>query len=792
MPRATARDGPTPRPALAPWTASRCNRILRQLTSFVSRLEKWHREFLAAQEEDETDHVSPDNVGTESQPDDDSQPDWLAHNTSRQGPKGKKYTTRRKTAPQTPRVRGPGATARTPHDPAIILMPDATETGDVFRDRDSSDHNGTRKPNLALTSSSSQSAPYSAQNSRSWTARTMHLAQDYDKIIRDGLTIIPAFLAATSDPDRPTELGHSNSDKGRNTGRGARPLLDMCLAAVSQDMVQQQKHSDATKNGYDGQYDLVGSHLQELEDYFGDSKTGWPQLRTLARACGISLVTRLIRNGALPEDTALHLITSYNHSLADFTQAVKEALVEVRLDTLDPASGFQDLPEIGTLGTYSEDVCRLSKSGRYQVSVEWAKRALAREDNPITLLSRFVKWKHLFTLIVISKHNAQFGETYACGLLEEVYCQALCCGRREASNGRQDATTVSVLESRSKLSWAEHPKSNDPLWKRLKMAMYLMLSSSLGARNRALPDLIGRISKKAQILAEHDRECKLSEQQQCLMAQIFFTNICQLLTCGRGVHHDLLESFEDLLCTMQSRRLVPGHLVGAILSMPLGWNDFQQLIQQLSSVPCGKCVTLRLLLAKVSADAAMDYAVDHSENSDLWPWALEIHEAAQEKVQLGAGPLATPSLKNARKGYRWDESMEEWIMKTPQMVPKVQGERHESASCEELLPITQDVGTEVDQRIQLHPQRQPTGRPLPTNNSTLSGNGLKRKGLRDGFEVYTDGDFEYKKPRRNMLPEEPSLSTLTEIPAILQCHKHYRGDRYLEEGSEDELSLMEC
>ncbi len=43
------------RPPL-PWTASRCDRTLRQLTAYLAKLEKWHQDFKISQTtSDETD-----------------------------------------------------------------------------------------------------------------------------------------------------------------------------------------------------------------------------------------------------------------------------------------------------------------------------------------------------------------------------------------------------------------------------------------------------------------------------------------------------------------------------------------------------------------------------------------------------------------------------------------------------------------------------------------------------------------------------------------------------------------
>ncbi|KIW72881.1 hypothetical protein PV04_01042 [Phialophora macrospora] len=143
----------------------------------------------------------------------------------------------------------------------------------------------------------------------------------------------------------------SNIDMGSESAfaeRGARSLMDMCLASLSQQMVEQQEQNDAPENRYDRQQDIVGAQLQELEDHFGDSQTGWSPLRKVIRECGISMVTRLIKTGALTEKTAtaLALPLRLRPFLLDFVGAVLEALVKAPPHLVDPGHKFDNLPSM--------------------------------------------------------------------------------------------------------------------------------------------------------------------------------------------------------------------------------------------------------------------------------------------------------------------------------------------------------------------------------------------------------------------------------------------------------------
>src|ERR1700761_5545323 len=111
MPRHRFADGLPPRPAPAPWTASRCNRTLRKLTIFVAKLEKWHKAYLAVLEEEETEELDELEVEPE--------PDWLARDASQRGQQSRrKYTARKTSGPRAPlpkRARQSSSTALTPH-----------------------------------------------------------------------------------------------------------------------------------------------------------------------------------------------------------------------------------------------------------------------------------------------------------------------------------------------------------------------------------------------------------------------------------------------------------------------------------------------------------------------------------------------------------------------------------------------------------------------------------------------------------------------------------------------------
>ncbi|KIW35221.1 uncharacterized protein PV07_01928 [Cladophialophora immunda] len=774
MPRVSSKDGGSPSQIPAPWTTSRCHRTLRQLNRLVARLEKWHKAFLSASEKPPT---LEDKKLEAEQP-----PTWLAQVSKNGRRSQRRYTGRTRTAPRTPlpkRQRKSCSTALTPHSGDIRSIPNIARAA----------HSPTIQLNGDYHTADivHESVSETYEGSHRWTAHTVHLAKDYESIIRDARTIIPAFLVATSGPEHDSH-GDDLGSEEESDCQGPKSLMHLCLLKLSRTTIEQQKHNDANKNGYDGQQDIMGGQLQELEDYFGDSERGWPQLRVLTRACGISMISRLIEARAIPEQTAKMLLPRSRERLlfSDFVEAVSESLIEASFNSNNSDIDFHDMPGLDLMFPPPDGPVDVSSPWRYNLSIRSMVRALQTRQNPLHLISRHIRWKHLAFFTIVCRECKYDPCSLSCCLLEGVFSRAISYPPISDWHTLRGTNRCSHIEYGSESTPVDDIEMSKSLWKRLKMTFYFMLSLSCGANPGALATLIERISRMAQVQVDLGRAWQLPEFQQLLVAQIFFGELCRLSLAGYEVPDDLLRSFGSLLRTMSSPSTICKELGGTIIALCRAWSDVERLVVRLLSIKCGEWQQLSALLAQLAANGAMEYAAEHLEEPSILSWASDFHETAGKHIKNIMVEHENPF----DVGYRWDETVEEWVAKTPATRPNTEKSFQEIIAGDPRRDENGSIAEQIPGRRVLH-QHSPTCSPSAINGRRRTGNKLKRRHLSDDVEVHMDGDFEYKKVRRGILPQRASRSSPTETAGDHMPRMHGRQHQHLEEESEAELSLLQ-
>ncbi|KAL2417974.1 hypothetical protein ABEF95_000317 [Exophiala dermatitidis] len=817
MPRANTKATLPARPAAAPWTASRCNRTLRQVTTFVNRLEKWHKAYLAAQEEDREDNREDDVHGGALEEDSaESQPDWLVSNAAQKRPKPKRTYLARGKMSQTRQASaslpnaGPGRpTEKTPVKKTIPVIPGDPVSSSLSRGTDTEGRAENKSfqskgPNYVGSRGTTESGGTSRLHK--WTAQTVHLVPEYERIMQTATSTIFSFLVATSDPKALPEWDDravvNPSDCMR---KGSRSLFDMCLHKLSTDMVGQQKQYDANNDGFNGQFDAIGSQLQELEDYFGDPKSGWPLLRCVTRVCGIHMVANLVEMQALPEAVAMDImVRSYDSPLlSDIAPALSQALVNVHLSSDSLDLEFHDLPlHTENWGSTSPSLADLE---RHRMGVTWTMLALQSQDS-VAVVSRCIKYKHLLRLLMLcdgSQEVSHLPSTSPSEFLEAIYSGALSRGHKHTDlcqNLRKDRRKPDVGHEDVTHPFP-HQTLSGAVANRLNMAFTVLLTTAHGERIAgAAREVMERISKKAQILYELDQDFALTEYQLHLMAHIFFSNMCQLLLNRRPVPDNLLTSFESLLhtmecCTSGSWRVLRGDFVITLLAQRLGSAGLQDLVQRFLCLDCRGCNTVENLLADVGASAAMDYAAGHNDDLAMLVWAAEVYQIAQAKMERRTKEPQTPATRRkSTVAYRWDEAIEEWIAQTPETLAKLRrkGTGIDPASSDNTSSgrsglmkhpfgkdhVTASATSTSDHRTALQPIVNAS-----SNRKLAHGNldGMKRKSEPFRSGGYRDGNHpQTKKPRRHV-----SFSNINKGLGNGKGHKIE-----LEDESEDELSLL--
>lgn len=599
--------------------------------------------------------------------------------------------------------------------------------------------------------------------SHEWSPGTLHLGKDYKDILRQGQSAISTFLQATSGPDN---LSDQEASEDLLNKTGARSLFETTLAQVSKNMVDQQKQIDKKNDGYNGQHDFIGSRLQELEEYFGDSTRGWPLLRQVVRNCGIYMITRLLKTGALLDSAAVHLASHcrYDDFTGTFEAAMWDMMIETHTHNLDEDVSFHQLP-------YPDDLYELSdeqsegKKLEFAMSVQWTLRAVREANDPLVVLERFVRYGQLCFLIMVKSAADDTWEARrdTDALLEAIYTASLT--RSAEADPRVLLRKVSAgsrlwHDNRSK-STSSHVMS-ETLFNRLKSPLGLLLYKCQAAQYQPL---IERISKSAQASVELDLYSELSEYQQYLAAIMFFANVCQRLSNGCEVTQDLLGSL-NIVLTERCASAASDAFVTTVLALKHDTEGFKQLIPQLLTLDCGHYRHLGRLIAEICAAAAMDHAAANDTDRDVVQWAVGVVDAVTAELQQRSSVDGshTPSTKPLQH-YQWEDDVAEWIAKTPVIRHLIQG------------------GDGKDERSSIVCQsRQPLGS-IPANAATVPTGGPKRKSLACGMETHSDGDFVYKKPKRNLtLDDGVDHSNSKTTRTVL---------RHLDDESEDELSMLE-
>ncbi|KIV79251.1 hypothetical protein PV11_06820 [Exophiala sideris] len=765
MARARASDGPSPRPALAPWTASRCNRVLRQLTSFVNRIEKWHQSFLAAQEEEK---AQIDVLERSGQPVNESS-DWLTTGKGTVGTKRsrKNYSTRRTTAAKTPLPKRilPQRQVKTPRSSAEAALPIVSSEHIAAAGEYNSSYDAAQlaqrtdvplpahKPTLKL------GAPFSHE----WSPGTSHLGHEYEDILRQGYTTISTFLNATSDPNLTADWDDFTEPYKRP---GARSLFEMTLSKVSNDVVEQQKQNDVQNDGYNGQHDFIGSQLQELEDYFGDSRQGWPLLRKVVRNCGIYMITRMLKTGALLDTAAIHLADRcwIDSAMWDFEQAIWGMLVEAHTHNLDVEVGFHHLPGMHNVLELSE-----TKNLDIKLSALWTLQAVKEANDPVAVIERFIRYSHL-VLLVIEKHGGRKEEEpsgFVDALLETIYVGSMSVA------GRADQRVL--LRKQCSKSQKQHDVHSgigvghvmsEALFNRLKHPLILLLSSCYGDKAPQYRPLIEKFSKYAQISVELDISSNLSDYQQHLAAILFFANLCQRLTNGCDVSQDLLGSL-NMVLTDECISAASDAFVAMVFALRDESEGFKELIPQLLGLDCGHFRRLARAVAEICAAAAMEHAATNDADQSAVRWAVGVVDAVTAKIHQSdvSGPR-TPSTKPL-KHYQWDDDVAEWIARTPEIRQLIYG------------------GHEQDQRSPSGRHSRPALADI-SSNATKRGDGLKPKSLNREYETHSDGDFVFRKPKRKLGRDE-NVDMMERKPIRTQRRRL----NHLSDESEDELSFLD-
>lgn len=791
----------------APWTASRCNRTLRQLTAFLAKAEKWHRDLsqkslgpIGETENDQESGPSLEPICDEAIVED---PKWLCKQDRKLA--GKCYARRRKPC----RGRGPAQQAK--HLP---YTPKAPKTAEVIIDTPmmasilTPTHVGSCELSHHVQSPDAEKKP-PPRPRVAWLRRGIceEVTKEAKAPSRSkwlGLTtdemkqIVNSFLAATSQ----TQVIGEASNEDSYPCKGSKSLFSSCLHKIPTLIIAEQSQHDMTSDGYDGEVQVASTLLRDLEDHYGDSYRGWRPLRVVTRVYGIALVCNAIRKHVLPIEAAMSLEFSLTKwfGVNDATEAIADAIVEVRqMASVDDLTGIL---------TGSSDVTEPQRDPSSQSSIaknyaaglkfRFTETAFRRTSEPVafdfisarptflkdairscsqgwppdaislvkTLLLRFLDLSpgHVEALTAqVRKDPENF-----IGVLEDITIDD--DGSLLPRDAVDDfapkmshATKVTVSTFRSTLvALAAFPLSRKVRQRRSNTEK-LRNSSAQSASVCILRD----ICLAVQVDMEIHGVTQWTHEQFQRRAWILFAYclLAKMLPLPK-TSHSLTASMATLILSCESRKCLVADLSSFVLEILTACDRTYERRKRVHSLsvlkemtnslishtPCHSPV-VALLFSNVAVEASMAYAqIGRKDETDALLWATEL----QRQVQTSLGGedilLPTPSLKTTRKGFRWDDCIFEWVAITP------------SPAKMHLMGARLDLGD--DQPSSLAPS---LGKAMPTPlvsmpvspiDESMSRRMKKRKNAPEMTELHWDGDFAFRRPvkRGKSLGEEIVLS----------------------------------
>jgi hypothetical protein len=785
-----------------PWTASRCNRTLRQLTAFLAKVEKWHRDF-SHKSLNQTGGIDEDsNSGSglrlcfdESKI---SDPNWLCKQ-NRQATRGaeKSYAGRRKLR------RGLGAL---PQAKCLPYTPKAPKATEVMIDTPMMTSVLT-PPNIHSSEFSYDGQVPEAQLKPPSKSKVALLRRQRDKeAIKGTEALIPAnwsclnidemkqivssFLVATSE----ARLMCDGSDDGLYHRKGPKSLVSSCLHRIPSLIIAEQSHHDLTTDGYNGEVQVASLLLTDLEDHYGDPLEGWRPLRVVTRAYGIALICNAIRKRFLPLEAAMSLASGLADwfGVKDATKAIAEAIVEVRqiacvddlsdiltrsIDGTDslrktcspststkrnPATlrfrltemAFKRTSDAVILGlisirpTYLKDAIKYCSQGHPPDAISLAK----------TLLLRFLHLEPRSAEAAMAR--LRLASNDFTGKLENEAIEMDSMVSKDvpdcfAASTSTDAN-VGVRSFRSGIvALAAFPVSR-LMRHRQSDAKHLRISVAQGASLCLLRDICLAIHVDMEIHGvSHLRGGQLRRRTWMVFAYSLLVTMLPVA----NANHLLTGCLEPLTLSCESRKSLVNDLSSFVLELVTACDLSYERGERGHSLGALKEITatlschrfcdssvVALLFSNIAVEASMRYAqVATKDKPNALLWATELQHHVQASLSGQDITLPTPSLKSLGRGFRWDECISEWIAKTPAAVATDKKRTGSNFFIRDNLALE----TPLTKRSSL-PARRDYSTPDSPVYESMSRRMKKRKSAPEQTGLHWDGDFAFRRPAKKI------------------------------------------
>ena len=708
----------------APWTTSRCNRLLRPISSRIASLrkEKEGRSDKARQTSAtairQCEHVQQTcaRINPERSSKGDDDPDWAPDCGARKKLK-RTYSSRDNDKAQSCARRGKSSsTYRQLTERTTIQLPPSvasynTNGGDSVRDPSSQD---------SYTS-------HSAQLSGDCTDRDSSLAMVQSKHFLGPQGACPfRRLAQRSSPENwipinglyngvDALLRATSSTKAKKS-LGARSLFATCIRKIPQYILQEQRDIGERGDPEDME-DVALSVYTELESLSQSETGGWKPLRELIRSHGISLLKEAILDHSIPTTVTRGLVILCEHA-----GAVDEAeeLVTAMLISSSPLPEPRSTSDLLFERYFSLAMFTLKEFAirnlRYAFLYRQLVDLLSRDQIPMQWISSpdmALIWNmtitHMaddgpFALEAARLLSVTISKSFSYN--QEHLDRALALKRKKMtvrprkrkrmpfSNPERSAlsrlTTNLCSDSEDRAPLVDSKEEANVTSSVTNLLTVLLTVDHVrqgeeGLQTSRKPS-IRLLFQELEILILSMNELSLlskmhtqSPMPLLRIALILFAKTILFRTHNQDSNSRSKTRLWSLLGTLITKSKIRESMSSALCGMLLchakagletSLAYFQDIQQSLlaQSAHFLEDASSRQLLRKIFVDAAFEFA-DETKNQRHLDWALELEETLHDDDEKsirqveGRTPLQ-PNTRNAT-GYRWEEGISEWIARTP-------------------------------------------------------------------------------------------------------------------------------
>ncbi|KAL4946175.1 hypothetical protein BDV06DRAFT_161103 [Aspergillus oleicola] len=498
-----------------------------------------------------------------------------------------------------------------------------------------------------------------------------------------------------------------SSEQGDGVRQGARSLLSMAVRRLPEFIAEEQRIQDELDENCD--VDMCDAYITELEASYAPGGNGWQPLREAVRAQGIYLVSCMIENRWITSLAACRLLEEclLQQELDAFESLQTRFLAGVDAyhypSIFDPPrpTGHRDDPILILASHYRrhparysyvfEELTRLLTRGA--MPPEWMVTDLWKKcvDKAIKMVSAedsgYPAARRLIEVIVLSSAGVYPNPGSVAPSLQKQHSQA-----RPARSRETRTSTSDLLTSPSSCPIPIQDALSNLVSSLLTALCGISIARSqaadasersAGLKTREMVNYLSFTVQQAIGTETTGSETEQSTLHQLRRGYVLLADCT--LHCGKSVTPKIIYHSESLLernieaffGEVASQQGVVRELA-RLVSQVFHYSGHSQdrgpartpreiraRVSQLAQLTSATGVVL--LLGKVAAEAAMELA-EKSLDPDDHTWAVEIQEMAASSQQSDSSSPSSSQVSTSL--YRWEDSIGEWVARTPAAKPR--------------------------------------------------------------------------------------------------------------------------